>query len=108
MMFIGIMTGSLVVALIVTWLAWQIWIPERAFHCTDDGLSLGCWTSAHIHEAAGDKILPGWTWDKLGVVNNIYEVTFLALWIGGGVTAFRISRAIARDYVSTLSPNTNV
>jgi len=97
--FIGAMTVSLVVALVVTWLVWELCIPERAFHCTDDGISLGFWTSANLHETAGDKILPGWTGERLSLVNNIYKRAFFALWIAGGVGAFRISQTILRDYV---------
>ena len=97
--FIGAMTGSLAVALVVTWLAWELWIPERAFHCTDDGLSIAFWESADTHRTAGDKILPGWTWEKLGFINNVYEATFFALWMGGGMGAFLVARTILRDYV---------
>jgi hypothetical protein len=93
------MIGSLVIALIVTWLAWELWIPERAFHCTDDGLSIGFWQSTDTHRTAGDKILPGWTWKKMGLLNNVYEAAFFVLRIGGGVVAFRVSRTILRDYV---------
>ncbi len=93
------MIVSMVIAFVVTWVAWELWIPERAFHCTDDGLSIAFWQSADIHRTAGDKILPGWTWEKLGCVNNIYMGAFLALWVGGGVGAFHISRTILRDYV---------
>jgi hypothetical protein len=99
LVFIGAMTASLVIALVVTWLAWELCIPERAFHCTDVGISLGFWTSANLHETAGDKILPGWTWERLSLVNSIYKGAFFALWIGGGVGAFRISQTILRDHV---------
>jgi hypothetical protein len=99
LVFSGAMTASLVVALVVTWLAWELCIPERAFHCTDDGISLGFWTSANLHETAGDKILPGWTWERLSLVNHIYKGAFFALWIGGGVGGFLISRTILREYV---------
>ena len=99
LVFIGAMAGSLIVALVVTWFAYEFWIPERAFHCTDDAMPIGFWTSADGHRTAGDEILAGWTWEKLGHVNNIFEAAFFALWIGGGVGAFRVSRTILRDYV---------
>lgn len=99
LVFTGAMIASMVVAFFVTWLAWELWIPERAFHCTDDGFSIGFWTSANLHETGGDKILPGWTWEKLDRVNNLYEAVFFVMWIGGGLGAFHVSRTILRDYI---------
>jgi TRAP-type C4-dicarboxylate transport system permease small subunit len=96
--------ACLVAALFITWLVWEMQITERAFHCTDDGLSIAFWTSAETHEAAGDKILPGWTWEKLKAVNRIYEFAFFTLWIGGSVVAFRGIRSIMKDYMNAL-PN---
>lgn len=89
--------GSLVASLFVTWSAWEAQIGERAFHCTDSGLSDAFWTSADTHEAAGDKILPGWTWGKLRMVNRIYEFVFFLLWIGGSVIAFRALHPILKE-----------
>src|SRR5258707_6009631 len=90
--------GSLVLSLLLSWFAWEMLIPERAFHCTDDGLSIAFWQSADTHRSAGDKILPGWTWEKINLVNNLYEFAFFALWFGGSVVSFRASRSILRDY----------
>lgn len=52
---------------------------------------------ADTHEAAGDKILPGWTWGKLRMVNRIYEFVFFLLWIGGSVIAFRALHPILKE-----------
>lgn len=90
--------ASLLVSLVVTWLAYELFVPERAFHCNDGGVPSAFWTSADTHRTAGDRILPGWTWEKLRLVNNIYEFAFFGLWMGGAVGSFRISRSIVRDY----------
>jgi uncharacterized membrane protein YraQ (UPF0718 family) len=90
--------ASVLVSLAVTWLAYELLIPERAFHCNHVGIPDAFWTSADTRRTAGDKILPGWTWEKLRLVNNIYEVAFFGLSIAGAVVSFRISRSILRDY----------
>ncbi len=92
------MIVTLVFAFFVTWFAWELWIPERVFYCTDDGFPTGFWTSANLHETGGDKILPGWTWEKFDRVNHFCEAVFFVLWIGGGVGAFQVTRIILRDY----------
>jgi uncharacterized membrane protein YraQ (UPF0718 family) len=89
---------SLLVSLVVTWLAYELLIPERAFHCNDGGIPAAFWTSADTHRTAGDKILPGWTWERLRLVNNTYELAFFGLSIAGAVVSFRISRSILRDH----------
>ncbi len=84
--------GCLVASLLVTWAVWEIQIDGRAFHCTDAGpftLSVAFWTSANLHQSAGDQIQPGWTWDKVAVVNGYYELAFFALWVAGSMESFR-------------------
>src|SRR5882724_8728707 len=83
--------GCALASLVVTWLVWEISIDGQAFHCTDAGtLSLGFWTSADIHQPAGDQIQPGWTWEKVAVVNGFYKLAFFALWIGGSMAALHL------------------
>ncbi|SRR6266436_8691934 len=86
---IGIGTATLIASLLVTYLTWELLIEERAFHCTDIGISIAFWMSATEHEAAGDKIMAGWTWEKLQQVNDLYKFAFLALWTCGGVLWYR-------------------
>ena len=90
--------ACLVLSLFITWFAWEIQIDGTAFRCNDDGLSIAFWQSANTHEAAGDKIMPGWTWQKVSFVNGIYELCFFALWIGGSIAAFRAIGSIMEDY----------
>ena len=47
--------------------------------------------SADTHEVAGDKILDGWTWQKLKVVNDLYKFAFFILWTGGGILWYRFA-----------------
>jgi hypothetical protein len=91
--------GCLVVSLFITWCAWEIQLGGSAFHCTDDGLSIAFWESASTHETAGDKIIPGWTWQKVRIANAIYELCFFALWIGGSIVTFRAIGSITKDDV---------
>jgi hypothetical protein len=79
LLIISTALGGLAVSLFITCLVWERFIPETAFHCVDDGISLFFW-SAHT-ESAGDKILPGWTWGKLEFVNNLFKLAFFTLWI---------------------------
>src|SRR5438105_9429037 len=81
----------LAVGFISTWFVWETQISERAFHCTEEGcLSIGFWMSPETHQAAGDKIMPGWTWEKVAVVRRLYQAAFLSLSLAGAVAAFRI------------------
>jgi len=71
-------------------------IPDKAFHCNDIGFSVGFWMSADVHQGAGDKILPGWTWEELKIVNRNYKIAFYTLWIGGSAFAFWVIRSILK------------
>ena len=42
------------------------------------------------HKAAGDAISPGWTWEELKTVREIYIATFLLLWAASTLTTFRV------------------
>ena len=90
--------GCLFGSLAITWLVWELAIDGRAFRCTDAGtLSLAFWTSAATHEAAGDQIAPGWTWEKLSLVNWLYKVAFVFLWMGGTAVLSRILIGLTAD-----------
>jgi hypothetical protein len=80
----------------ITWLVWEMHMEGRAFRCVDAGLftiSIGPWSHAETHCSAGDQLQPGWTWQKVALVNMLYKVGFIALWIGSSVIALRIIRA---------------
>jgi hypothetical protein len=62
-------------------------VHEKAFHCTDD-CGFGLFTSMNSHQAAGDTLCPGWTWDKIEAVRLVYERVFYALWLGGSSIIF--------------------
>jgi hypothetical protein len=85
----GIVLSCLCATFFITWLVWHMQIHEKAFHCIDDGLSIGFWESAEAHQRAGDKILPGWTWEKLQMTNRIYLLAFFFLWIAGSILGVR-------------------
>ena len=90
---IATVVGCLLASLLITWLVWEMQIDGRAFRCTDAGtftLSLGFWTSADMHQSAGDQIQPGWTWEKVGAANGFYKLAFFVLWIGGSMVALRL------------------
>jgi len=85
------MLAVLAVSFISTWFVWETQISERAFHCTEEGcLSIGFWMSPETHQAAGDTIMPGWTWEKVAVVRRLYQAAFLTLSLAGAVAAFRV------------------
>src|SRR5438094_6813899 len=87
--------GCLLASLVITWLVWETCIDGRAFRCVDAGpftLSLGFWTTIETHQSAGDRILPGWTWEKLMLTRRAYELAFLALWFAGSSLALRAVR----------------
>jgi hypothetical protein len=100
LLFSGSAFLSLAISLAVTWFVWEMLIYERAFHCIDGGLSLAFWTSASIHQSAGDIIQPGWTWEKLKIVNGIFKAAFYALWLCGSVIGFRILYRGCKDEIS--------
>ena len=77
------------VCLFLTWCAWEMQMNGRAFVCNDTGISLAYWTSANLHQSAGDRIQPGWTWEEIATVNRFYRLGFFVLWIGGSVVIFR-------------------
>ena len=90
--------GCLIPSLFITWLVWEMQIDGRVFRCTDAGFfSSAFWLSAETHKSAGDKILAGWTWEKLELVNTIYQSAFFVLWLGGTTVAFGILRASANE-----------
>jgi hypothetical protein len=97
LLFSGASLVSLVASLVITWFVWEILIYERAFHCIDGGLSIAFWMSADTHESAGDIILPGWTWEKLKLVNGAFMMAFYALWISGSVMGYRILHKECND-----------
>lgn len=104
---IAAVVGCVVASLLITWFVWEMQIGGRAFHCTDAGpftLSLAFWTSTDTHESAGDQIQPGWTWEKVAVVNGFYKLAFFALWIGGSMLVLRLihrtSRAGSYDQIA--------
>ena len=81
----------LAVSFISTWFVWETQISERAFHCTEEGcLSIGFWENPETHQAAGDQIMPGWTWEKLAVVRRLYQAAFFILSLVGTVAAFHM------------------
>jgi hypothetical protein len=88
---------SLAGALVITWLAWEVLIPGKAFQCRDDGFDIGFWTSAETHRSAGDNILPGWTWERLEHVNNAYKLAFVAIWMGCSFGSFRFLNSILHE-----------
>jgi hypothetical protein len=91
---IGAVFSCLLAALLITWVVWEVSVDGKAFRCSDEGtLSLGFWTSAETHKSAGDRIQPGWTWERVSRVNALYKLGFLALWIGGSVVALRLHGA---------------
>jgi len=90
--------ACLLASLAVTWLVWELAIDGSAFRCTDAGtLSDAFWTSASMHESAGDQIAPGWTWEKLAFVNRLYKVAFFLLWIGGTAVVSRLLIGLTAD-----------
>jgi hypothetical protein len=90
LLFVSTIVSCLIVSLIFTWIVWEVQVPDRVFHCTDDGISLAFWTSADTHQSAGDLILPGHTWDGFKRLNEIYKVAFYTLWIVGSLVGFRM------------------
>jgi hypothetical protein len=108
LLFTGSALVSLVISLVVTWFVWETLIYERAFHCIDGGLSLAFWTSADVHRSAGDIIQPGWTWEKVKMVNGIFMAAFYALWFIGSVIGFYILLRFNEDEVPpNLAPKPN-
>jgi hypothetical protein len=63
------------------------WVPfeYRAFECTDrmDGIF---WDSIDAHQAAGDTVLAGWTWQEIKLVQGLYEAGFIVLWLAIAAT----------------------
>ena len=76
-------------------LVWTIWvsrIEKRAFVCNDQVLPVcieGFWTDIDLHQSAGDKILPGWTWDEVHVAANVCRVAFLIIWGFGSMVMLK-------------------
>jgi hypothetical protein len=98
--------GCLLASLFITWLAWEMAIDGRAFHCTDAGtLSLAFWTNAETHRSAGDLIQPGWTWEKLGFVNQLYTAAFLVLWVSGSMLSSRLIGGTPQVASRVIVPN---
>jgi hypothetical protein len=79
---------SLILSSLIFTVAWNIRIEGRSFHCTDDVGFCFFWQDLHVHEAAGDTVSPGWTWEKIGKVKLTYEVAFLAMWAVSGILLF--------------------
>jgi hypothetical protein len=58
------------------------WVPfeDRAFHCTDKMGGI-FWGSVSAHQAAGDTVSAGWSWNQVRAVQACYEAGFIALWL---------------------------
>lgn len=103
-------------ALIVTSLAWQWQILGRAYECSD---SLGGLTTFETdmsgHRNAGDRLMNGWTWERIEKTGRFYRGAFFLLWAAGACSlsvAFRKatcwleSRLICSTVGTVASPKT--
>ena len=88
---------SLLASLLFTWCVWEFLVSGTAFECMDDGIDIGFWMSADTHRSAGDKVLPGWTWEKVEAVNGVFRLGFLTLWVGASFVSFRVLKSILRE-----------
>ena len=77
LLFVGLAFVGLVLSSILTLIAWNIQIEHRAFRCTDDVGFGFFWEDMKEHQAAGDTVLSGWTWEKIKIVKTLYVVVFL-------------------------------
>jgi hypothetical protein len=64
---------------------------HRAFNCTD-GMGGIFWDSIDAHQAAGDMVLSGWTWQKIKAAQGFYETGFIVLWFAIAVTPALVLR----------------
>lgn len=96
--------GCLAVALFLTWVFWEMQIEERIIHCPHFGISDGYWESIESHQAAGDKLLAGWSWEKLKLWRDVYLFAFGALWTAGSVIISRILNSIVKEVTGKLDP----
>jgi hypothetical protein len=93
--FLAAVAGSWVVSTLVTWIAWQAQIEDKAFHCND--LGFGSWlVRIEDHRAAGDVISPGWTWEEVARVRTAYQVVFYAIWFGVTTVFLLVLRRLRR------------
>lgn len=98
-LFFACMTAGAVLSTGATYAAWNIAIGPRAFHCVDDiGIFDSYWCAMEDHKAAGDTVLPGWTWEELKMVRIIFISGFCLLWAGSTLIPFR---SIQRKYRQT-------
>src|SRR5690348_9047324 len=85
--------GCLMASLVVSWLVWELFVEGQAYQCTDAGtLSLGPWMSADTHRSAGDRIQPGWTWDRVILARRLCLLSFVVLWFAGSKIVLRVFR----------------
>ena len=89
--------ASLLASLLITWCAWELLISGTAFRCVDDGIDIGFWMSADTHRSAGDRILAGWTWEKVEAVNDVFRLGFFALWVGASFVSFRVLKSFLKE-----------
>jgi hypothetical protein len=83
--------GGLLFSLFVTMVAWNIQIEHHALQCIDIGFG-SFFVNMDTHQAAGDSVSPGWTWEKLRVARTAYEVAFFSIWFASaGVPIMLIS-----------------
>ena len=67
-------------AAIITTVAWNDRIEDKAYHCVDMGF-LGPWDDMDTHKKGGDILLPGWTWEQLKLARSHYIEAFWTLWL---------------------------
>ncbi|MDB6068298.1 MAG: hypothetical protein JWR26_4506 [Pedosphaera sp.] len=100
-----LLIAGLVFSTVVTWTAWEMKIEGKAFHCTDAGLGVDeFWTDMRTHQAAGDTVSPGWTWEKLERTRIEYELAFFFIWaLSSTVPMWLFSRSYRRFHRSAHS-----
>ena len=91
-LFVACVFGGAVVSTLVTTIVWNIQIEPRAFQCNDTcGWPFdNYWGAMGDHKAAGDAISPGWTWEELKTLREIYIAAFFLLWAASTLTPFRV------------------
>ena len=91
-LFAACAIGGAIVSTVATYAVWNTAVEPRAFRCVDDiGIFDGYWCAMGDHQAAGDTLFPGWTWEKLKIVRIVFITAFYLLWAGGALTLFRIA-----------------
>jgi hypothetical protein len=106
LLFFFSISGGFLISLILTLAVWNLQIEHRAFQCTDDCGFGGFFEDMQAHHNAGDKVLPGWSWQDIYDAKLAYTVAFYLIWVAISCAPILLtfSKAKRQSRIRTLTP----